>query len=401
MNEVVIVDYLRTPFSKSKPKYPEKDMYNSLRMDDLSALLINKLIERIGFKPDEIDDVLVGCSSQQGENWLYGGRQVIFLAGWPAKIPSMGIERACASSMTGIRIGAMEIMSGYSNIVTVVGFEHMTHVPNGINARPKFRIPNEKLLSDPKYKQYDLKTGFIMGLTAEKLFDEAENISKESMDRWSLRSHVLAAKALGHDYFKGEIFPVKVQLNNGEIGTIDKDLSIRLDTNYEQIAQLPPAFKEGGAITAGNSSPLNSGCSAIVLMSKKEAIKRGLKYMAKIKSMGWSAVNPSVMGKSPVSASKIALQKADLSVKKIDFWEINEAFAIVPLWSIDQLKIDPQKVNIHGGAIAIGHPLGATGARLVGTLSRILHEKHAKYGLAAICVGGGQGEAIILESDEL
>lgn len=397
MKEVVIVDYLRTPFSRARPNNPEKDKYNSLRMDDLSALLINELVERIDLNPDEIDDVLIGCSSQQGENWLYGGRQVIFSAGWSEKIPSMGIERACASSMTGIRIGALEIMSGYSNVVAVVGLEHMTHVPNGINATPKLRIPNEKLISDPKYKQYDLKTGFLMGLTAEKLFAEAENISKESMDRWSLRSHVLAAKAIESGYLKGEIFPVTVQLDNGDIETINQDSSIRLDTSYEQIAQLPPAFKEGGGITAGNSSPLNTGCSSIILMSKDEAVKRGLKYMAKIKSLGWSGVDPSVMGKGPVPASKMALKKAGLLTKEIDFWEINEAFSIVPLWCIDQLKIDPEKVNIRGGAIAIGHPLGASGARIVGTLARILQEKKSKYGLATTCVGGGQGEAVILE----
>jgi len=397
MRDVVIIDYLRTPFSRSKPKQPEKDKYNFLRMDELTAQLINKLIKRVKINPDEIDSLLIGCSSQQGENWLYGGRQVVFLAGWPENIPSVAIERACASSMTALRMGALEIMSGYSDIVVAAGFEHMTHVPNGINTTPRLRIPNEKLLSDPMYKKYDLETGFMMGLTAEKLFNEAANISKESMDKWSFRSHNLAVKAIKNGYFGEEILPVNIKIGDGKNEIIDQDLNIRSDTSYEQIANLPPAFMEGGAITAGNSSPLSSGCSSVILMAEEEALKRGINYIAKIKSLGWSAVNPSVMGKAPVSASAIALQRAGLSAKEIDFWEINEAFAIVTLWSIDQLGIDPQTVNIHGGAIAIGHPLGASGARIVGTLGRILNENDARYGLASVCVGGGQGEAVILE----
>jgi acetyl-CoA C-acetyltransferase len=214
-----------------------------------------------------------------------------------------------------------------------------------------------------------------------------------------LRSHQLAAKAQQEGFFNGEIMPIPITYPDGTTETLDKDLSVRGDTSLEKIQNLPPAFTEGGVTTAGNSSPLNAGASCIMLASEEKAKSLGLKPLASVKSIGWAAVPPSLMGKGPVPASKIAIKRAGLDVKDIDFWEINEAFAIVPVWCMKELGINPEKVNVKGGAIAIGHPLGATGARLVGTLARILNSEGGRYGLATACIGGGQGVATVLEKE--
>jgi acetyl-CoA C-acetyltransferase len=393
--EVYIVDYLRSPFSRSRPKEPEKDVFNALRMDEVLALLIKEIIKRTNIDPKEIGDVITGCAFQVHENWLYGGRHPVLLANLPWEVPSMGVDRACASSMTAIGIGAMEIETGNSEFVIAGGMEHMTHVPMSDNPHV---APNYKLLIRPEYMKYQMNIGYVMGLTAEKLA-EVSGIGKNEMDEWSYRSHMLASKSVSEGWFSGEILPVKTEYQGKEI-VVDKDQSIRPDTTLEQIRSLPPAFKQDGVITAGNSSPLNAGASAVLLASEKAVEKYNLKPLAKIKSIGWAGVEPYLMGKGPVPASKKALEKANLSVEDIDYWEINEAFAVVTLYAIKELRINPDKVNVHGGAIAIGHPLGATGARITGTLARILKEKNGKYGVATLCVGGGQGYAIVLERVE-
>lgn len=392
LEEVYLVDYLRTAFSRSRPKEPDRDVFNSIRMDEAEAMLIKELVNRNKINPLEIGDVITGCALQVGENWLYGGRHPIFLAGLPVEVPAMGVDRQCASSMTAIAIGSMEIMTGNSKIVMAGGMEHMTHVPMGEN--PHVEI-NHKLLFKPEYAKYQLNIGYSMGLTAEKLAEVSE-ITKDEMDDFSLRSHKLAAEALNNNWFKGEILPLQVE-NKGKLITVDTDQSIRPDTTLEQIKKLPPAFKPDGIITAGNSSPLNAGASMTMLMNEKTMNEYGLKPMARIVSMGWAAVDPSIMGEGPVPASKKALEKAKMKVDDIDYWEINEAFAVVTLNAVKKLGININRVNIHGGAIAIGHPLGASGARIVGTLARILKEKNARYGLATLCVGGGQGFSIIIE----
>jgi len=399
-NEVVIVDYLRSPFSRSRPREPDRDAFNRLRMDVVLGMLYRKLVERTGVKPEEIDEVISGCALPVKENWSYGGRFPVFLAELPETVPAIFVEKQCASSMVAIRVGALEIMAGFSDIVLVGGYEHMTHVPMQAEYMLEFVDPCPDLMTDPRYEKYDLVTGMNMGLTAEKLAEMRKDvITKEDMDRWAVESHMKATKALEEGYFKGEIMPVEAPQADGTIMKVDRDLSIRPDTTLEKIASLPPAFKEGGVITAGNSSPLNAGATAMMLMSRKKAEEYGLKPMASIVSLGWGAVNPGVMGRGPVPASRMALKKAGLKVEDIDYWEINEAFAIVTLNAIYELQIDPKRVNIKGGAIAIGHPLGASGCRLVGTLARILQEKKATYGLATPCVGGGQGEAVIIKRE--
>jgi len=406
MNEIrdaVIVDYLRSPISRSRPRQPERDMFNSLRMDDVAAMLIEELIKRTGINPEEINDVLTGTAMPMGEQWIYGGRDITFLAKLPFNVPAEQIDRQCASSMSTIHQGAMEIQLGYSDIVISCGIEHMTHNPMpgpGIDMS-KIMVEVNPRLFESEYEKYDILTTVQMGLTAEKLFDlrqkEPPHITREEMDELAFRSHQNAAKALEEGFFKDEIMPVEVTLADGTKKVVDHDLSIRADTTLEKIAAVPPAFKPDGAITAGNSSPLNAAATAMILMSKEKAKEYGLDPMAKIVSMGWAGVDPSMMGLGPVPASKMALKHAGLEVKDIDFWEINEAFAVVTVNAIKELGIDPEKVNVKGGAIAIGHPLGATGTRLVGTLARILNLEGGRYGLATPCVGGGQGTATIIE----
>jgi acetyl-CoA C-acetyltransferase len=299
--------------------------------------------------------------------------------------------------MATIHTAAMGIMLGYSDVVFSCGIEHMTHNPMGGGGGEASPVkPNMKLVMDPKYAKYEFMTAMNMGLTAEKLGRYAK-ISREDMDKFSYRSHQLAAKALKDGYFKGEIMPLEVTLADGKKVMIDTDQSIRADTTIEGLAQLKPAYTPDGPITAGNASPLNAGATAMLLMSREAAQKRGLKPLASVVSMGWAGVDPSMMGMGPVPATRKALKSAGLEVKDIDFWEINEAFAVVPLYAIQQLGINTEKVNVKGGAVALGHPLGASGTRLVGTLARILNLEGGTYGLATPCVGGGQGVATIIK----
>ncbi len=402
MEDVVIVDYLRSAFSRSRPREPERDVFNSLRMDDVCAMLVKELIERTGIKTEEIGDVITGTAMPMGEQWVYGGRAITFLAGLPFSIPAQHIDRQCASAMSAIHQGSMEIMLGYSDIVIAGGIEHMTHNPMpgpGIEPSRIMVAPNPRFFSDPEMAKYDMMTAMNMGLTAEKLFSQTD-FSREDMDRWSLKSHQQAAKALEEGFLKREIMPIEVQMPDGTKRVIDSDLSIRGDTTLEALAELQPSFRTDGAITAGNSSPLNAGATALVLMSRKKAKEYNLKPLAKIVSMGWAGVDPSVMGTGPVPASMMALKHVGMEAKDIDFWEINEAFAIVAMYAAKELGIDPDKVNVKGGAVAIGHPLGASGVRLTGTLARILNTEGGTFGMATLCVGGGQGAATLIQREK-
>jgi len=400
MREVVVADYLRSAFSRSRPRQPERDKFNSLRMDHVAATLIEKVVKRTSVDPHDIGEVQIGSAMGVWENWTYGGRSIVMLAHLPDYVPGVFVDKQCGSSMTAAHLGAMEIMTGYADVTIACGMEHLTRVPMGDNP---YISPPMDLATEDEYRHYEMETGFVMGLTAEKLFKEGAEkygITKEDMDKWALRSHQLAAKAQEEGFFKDEILPIEVTLPDGSKEVIDRDLAVRPTTSLEQIQSLPPAFKEGGVITAGNSSPLNAGASCVVLASKEKARELGVTPLATVKSIGWAAVPPSVMGKGPVPASRMALKHAGLGVKDIDYWEINEAFCIVTLWDMKELEVNPEIVNIKGGATAIGHPLGATGARLVGTLARILHEKDARYGLATACCGGGQGVATVIEREE-
>jgi acetyl-CoA C-acetyltransferase len=367
-------------------------------MDHVAAQLIQKVVARTNVNPADLDEVVAACAFGVWEQWTYGGRSITMLAKLPVEVPAVFVDRQCGSSMTAIHNAAMEIMTGHSELVIACGLEHMSHVPMADN---QWISPPMDLVQDDEYRRmYEMQTGFVMGFTAERLFAEGaakHGLTKDDMDRFSLRSHQLAAKAQHEGFFSDELLPIDVELADGTRETVTQDLSIRANTSLEKIQGLPPAFKPDGVITAGNSSPLNAGASCVMLASEEKAKALGLSPLATIRSMGWAGVHPAVMGKGPVPSSRIALKRAGLQASDIDFWEINEAFAIVALWCMKELAIELERINVKGGAIAIGHPLGATGARLVGTLSRILEADGGSYGLATACIGGGQGVATIVE----
>lgn len=397
MRDVAIVGYLRTALSRSRPNEPGRDWFHKLRADDLLAKLLPELLKRSQVDPKEVEDFIVGTALGVSEQWTYGGRFPIFLANLPETIAAKFVDQQCGSSMAAIQIGFLEIASGFADTVLIGGMEHMTRVPMGGALLQKGAIsPNPRLFTDPALKHWDMANAMNMGLTAEKLFSQT-SFTKEDMDRWGVRAHELAAKAQKEGFFAGEILPIEAEQEDGSKILVDRDQAVREGTSLQDMAGLKPAFKPDGVITAGNSSPLNAGATAMVLMSKEKALAKGIKPMAWVRSIGFAGVDPTIMGVGPVPATKKALEKAGLEAKDIDYWEINEAFCIVALNCIRELGIDPERVNVMGGGTAIGHPLGASGVRLVGTLARILELKGGRYGCANMCCGGGQGVAVIIE----
>jgi acetyl-CoA C-acetyltransferase len=256
---------------------------------------------------------------------------------------------------------------------------------------------NLRLFQDPSLAHWDFFTAMNMGWTAEKIAEMG--FTREEMDAWGARSHQMAYKAQQDGFFDDEILPVEVRQMDGSKMTVDTDQAVRSDATPEGMAELRPAFRKDGTITPGNASPLNAGANALVVMAKEVAEAKGLTPLATIRSIGFAGVEPNIMGIGPVPSSQRALEAAGLDVNDIDFWEINEAFAVVVLYAIRELGIDPEKINVKGGGIAIGHPLGASGGRLVGTLARILQQEGGRYGCATMCVGGGQGVAMIIENE--
>jgi acetyl-CoA C-acetyltransferase len=400
MRDVVIAGYLRTALSRSRPNEPGRDWFCKMRADELLARLLPEVIRRADATPEEIDDFLVGCATAVGEQWTYGGKLPLFLANLPKRIPAKFVDQQCGSSMAAIQIGFMEIAMGYADIVLVGGMEHMTRVPMGMGLIDRGLLaPNMTLFLNPEYQHLDMMTSMTMGLTAEKLVKQG-GFTREEMDRWGVRSHELAVKARAEGFFAGEILPVEAEQADGSVLRVEQDQAVRDDVSLEGMKELKPAFKKDGTITPGNSSPLNAGASSMVLMSAETARRKGVRPLAAIRSLGFAGVDPTVMGIGPVPASRMALEKCGLTPERIDFWEINEAFCAVALNCIKELGIDPEKVNVTGGATAIGHALGSTGIRLTGTLARILSEKGGRYGCANACVGGGQGVAVVIERME-
>jgi acetyl-CoA acetyltransferase family protein len=391
--EVVLVDYLRSPFSRSRPKDPDKDLLNGWRMDVLAGKLMNEIIKRTKINPEEIDECIVGAGNQFLETNTAGGRWPVLLGKLPITVAAQGIDTACGSSFNGVRTGALSIAAGFADIIFICGTEHMTHVP--MDGAGAIKPPME-LWTDPQYAYLDPMNMINMGLTAEKLLKKTD-YTKEDLDKFAVRSHQNAYKAQQDGYFKDEIMPVEITLADGSRQMFDYDACIRGDTNMETLSMLKPAYVQDGKITAGNSSQMNAGATCMLIMSREKADKLGLKPIASFVSFGVAGVDPSTMGEGPVPATQKALKLAKLNVNDIDFWEINEAFSIVPMYAIKQLGIDINKVNVHGGALAIGHPLGASGVRLIGTLARILQEKGGTYGSSSMCCGGGQGVACVIK----
>lgn len=424
--DVWLIDYARTAFSRSRPKQPERDVFGEIRGDELLAeLLIKFFDEKLsdkGIEKKDIEEVSVGSANGVLENWTLGGRTPLFLAGFPDKVSAFSIDRQCGSGGSGMHVGIMAIMTGNCSCFLATGFEHMSRVRN------KGMFPNLSM-TNKKSKFYrediDMITALNMLQTAQKLYEqETPKFSKEDMDKFGVRSHNLTIKNQENGWFKGEIFPIEghVEGDMEQKMIVDKDMHAR-KSELGVVSKLPRLSKsyflkknangndiggrkgyierEGtkeGVITAGNSSPLNAGATSALLMESKEAEKQGLEPMARIVSIGWAGVDPSVMGRGPVPATEKALAIAGLEADDIDYWEINEAFCIVTLNCMDKFNIPEEKVNIMGGSTAIGHPLGSTMIRLPGTLARILKDKNARYGCANACCGGGQGVATIIEN---
>lgn len=422
MKEVWLIDYARTAFSRSRPRQPERDVFGEIRGDELLATLLmkffdDKLADK-GIKKEEIDEFTVGTAMGVYEAWTYGGRLPLFLANFPVHVPAIFTDRQCGSAGTGMHVGIMEIMTGNSKICLGGGVEHMTRIPMQNDwVRPNLKMINKK--SEWYRPEYDLVTTINMIQTAQKLYEEeVPTFTKEDLDKFGVRSHNLTVESQEAGWFNDEIIPIEghAEGNVEEPLIVDRDMAARKST-LEGVAGLrrlsKPFFlkknggrsgykeREGtdeGVITAGNSSPLNAGATTCLMMEAEEAKKRGLEPLARIVSIGWAGVDPSVMGRGPVPATEKALKYAGLTADDIDYWEINEAFTVVTLNCMKAFNIPEEKVNIMGGSTAIGHPLGATMIRLPGTLARILKDKKAKYGVANACCGGGQGVATILEN---
>ncbi len=384
MTQAVIIDAVRTPIARASS---DKGYYRHVRADDLSAHVIRSLVERTGVDPHAIEDVRWGCVQQQGEQGFDIGRIAEMIAGLPKETAGVTINRNCASSLSAINEAAMSIAAGCEDVQIAGGVEHMDHIPMSKDYSPSpslFRRHSEAVMN--------------MGLTAEYLAMKYR-IPRGKQDEFALRSHQLAAEANDGGSYAREIVPTWGHDESGHKDLQTKDQGFRRDTSLEALGSLAPAFQpEGGSVTAGNSSQVSVGSAAVLLMSEERARELGLKPLAKVRAMAVAGVNPEEMGIGPVPAVHKALKRSGLSLDQIECIEINEAFAVQVLSVLKLLGIDEKRINTRGGAIAIGHPLGATGARLVTTLLHRMLDQGARLGLATLCVGQGQGVATILEA---
>jgi acetyl-CoA acyltransferase len=383
MRQAVIIDAVRTPIGRA---HPEKGMFRDVRADDLSAHIIQALLERTQFPPELVEDVQWGCVKQEKEQGYDIARQAVLIAGLPLEIAGATVNRNCGSSLQAIHQAATAIMAGCEEVHIAGGVEHMHHLPMEAGFDPSPRL----------YYRHSPAV-FNMGLTAENLA-RRYRISRQEQDEFALRSHQRAAAATDSGAFAAEVVPTWGRDAEGRKTLLTADQCIRRDTSLEALAALKPVFlPDGGTVTAGNASPINVGAAALLVMSEEKAKELGLTPKVKVRAMAVAGVDPSVMGIGPVPATHKALERAGLTLEDIDLIEINEAFAAQTLAVIKLLKANPEKVNVRGGAIAIGHPLGASGARISTTLIHLMMAQGARFGLATMCIGGGQGIATIYE----
>jgi acetyl-CoA acyltransferase len=384
MRQAVIVDALRTPIGKASS---DTGYYRSVRADDLSAQCMKGLVERTKIDPHLVEDVRWGCVMQQGEQGIDIARIALLIAGLPIETGGVTINRNCASSLTALNDCAMSIAAGCEDIQIAGGVEHMDHVP-----MTKGYEPSPGLL-----KRFS-EAVMHMGLTAEYLAMKY-GVGRRQQDEFALRSHKLAAEASDSGAFAAEILPTWGHDNAGRKMQLTRDQGIRADTSLEALSALPPAFNPaGGSVTAGTSSQVSVGAAALLVMSEDKAKELGYKPLARFKAMAVAGVDPCEMGIGPVPAINKALTRANLKLADIGCIEINEAFAVQVLSVLKLLGINEEKVNTRGGAIAIGHPLGASGARVATTLLYRMRDTGARYGIASLCIGQGQGVATIFEN---
>jgi acetyl-CoA acyltransferase len=372
-----------------------------VRPDDLAAIVLKEVCERVGVNPADVADVILGCANQAGEDNRNVARMALLLAGFPVEVPGQTVNRLCGSGMQATIAAAREIQSGGADVMVAGGVESMSRAP-WVIPKPDGAFPRgQQTMYDSAIgwrlvnpKMAEMYGTLQMGETAERVA-KMYDVSREDQDAFALRSHQRAIAAQKSGRLAEEIVPVEVPQRKGASLRLTEDEGPRPDTSLEALAKLRPAFSEKGSVTAGNSSPLNDGATALVLMSAAEAKLRGLKPMARLVAAASAGVHPDFMGIGPVSASAKALEKARLKPSEIGLVELNEAFASQSLACVRLLGLDEERVNVNGGAIALGHPLGSSGARLVGTLVREMAHRDIEYGLATMCIGVGQGIASI------
>ncbi len=400
MRDAVIVAAKRVPIGRGK-----KGLLAKARPDDLLEKAITGCLAQTGeFDYEQIEDVLIGCAFPEAEQGMNVGRLASLMAGLPVDVPAATINRFCGSAMTGLHAATHAIISGAGDIFIAGGCESMSRVP----------MIGNKFSPNPRFIENDYPNPYVpMGETAEKVidrYDDKYDLSREALDRFGYESHMKAISAQKEGKFDDEIIPLMVNPKSGEVHIweegkeipkgfvlMDKDECPRADTSMEVLAKLRPVFRVNGRCTAGNSSPITDGASAMIIMSSDKAKELGLKPLARIKATAVRALEPEVMGLGPIYSTRRLLERAGLKVDDIDLWEINEAFATQSIVSIGELGIDPKKVNVNGGAIALGHPLGISGTRILTTLLYEMIRRDSKLGVGTMCIGGGQGIATLLE----
>jgi len=400
MTDAVIIDAIRTPIGALG------GILAAVRPDDMAALVIKEIVHRNKLDPALVEEVFFGCANQAGEDNRNVARMAALLAGLPVEVAGVTVNRLCASGVNAINQAARAIKAGEGDMYIAGGVESMSRAPYSLpKAEAGYSFGNLTAYDTalgwryPNPKMKEMYGTDSMGETAENIAKERPHITREMQDAFSVRSHQRAIAAIDSGRFKQEIIPVSIPQKKGNPKIVDTDERPRRDTSLESLAKLKPSFvKDGGTVTAGNSSGLNDGAAALLIMSAEKAKALNLKPLARIIVSASAGVPPRVMGYGPIPATKKALQRAGLQIKDIGLVELNEAFAVQSLAVIEDLGVNLEIVNVNGGAIAIGHPLGCSGARLVTTLVYEMKNRgNVKYGLATLCVGVGQGEATIIE----
>ncbi|MGB8648981.1 MAG: acetyl-CoA C-acyltransferase [Anaerolineae bacterium] len=403
MRQVVIIESVRTPIGR------HGGVLSGVRPDDLAALVLGEVVKRAGIRPDMIEEVYLGCANQAGEDNRNVARMAVLLAGFPVDVAAVTLNRLCASGLAAVNNAKRAIQVGEGDILIAGGVESMSRAPWAMpKAESAFPYGNVTVYDTtlgwrfPNPKMQELFPLESMGETAENIAEVEKEITREAQDRFAYESQLRAVAAIDSGRFAQEIVPVAIPQKKGEPKVVDTDEHPRRDTTLDKLAALKPAYRKGGSVTAGNASGLNDGAAAVLLMSADRARELGLKPKVRIVAAASAGVDPRTMGYGPVPATKKALERARLQIEDIRLIELNEAFAVQALAVMKHAGLDPAITNVNGGAIALGHPLGASGARILTTLvhemeRRAPKEKRPYYGLATLCVGVGQGETTIVE----
>src|SRR5919198_322272 len=399
MQDAVIVDALRTPIGR------QAGALKDIRPDDLAALVIAELVKRSGLDPAEIEDVILGCANQAGEDNRNVARMALLLAGLPTSVGGQTVNRLCGSGLQALNSAAQAIQTEQGEVFVAGGVESMTRAPL-VMGKPSEAFPrgNQTMYDSTlgwrfiNPKLAEAHHPYSMGETAENVA-EKWGISRQEQDEFALRSQQRAVAAIDGGRFEAEIVPVEVPQRRGESIRVSVDEHPRRDTTLEKLAGLKPAFRKEGTVTAGNSSGINDGAAGLLVTSRQAAGRHGLKPRARVVATAVAGVDPAYMGVGPIPATRKALERAGLKIDDMDLVELNEAFAAQSLACARDLEIDPDKLNVNGGAIALGHPLGCSGARLMTTLLYELERRDGRYGLATMCIGVGQGIATIVERE--